>query len=157
MLQQGRGPGGQQSRVVGVGPGGRGVGQQGVRGQGRVGRRRGVGGAAVGQVGKGVRVHGGRDVGVRPQRPSVVAVPLLAAAAVVRGERRHLWQRRHGEKRTETEEVEEEEEEEENPQQPDGNRRLSEQLKVAGVSESKLRPQEKKKLTKKDFFFQVFR
>lgn len=95
MLQQGRSPGGQQGRVVGVGPGGGGVGQQGVGGQARVGRRRGVGGAAVRQVGEGVRVHRGRDVGVRPQRPSVVAVPLLAAA-VVRGERRHLWQRTQG-------------------------------------------------------------
>lgn len=95
MLQEGRGPGGQDGRVVGVGvvgAGGGGVGQQGVRGQARVGGRRGVRGAAVRQVGEGVRVHHGRDVGVRPQRPTVVAVPLLAAA-VVRGVRRHLWQR----------------------------------------------------------------
>lgn len=89
VLQQGRRPGRQQ---VGVGAGGGGVGQQCVSGQGR-----GVGGASVRQVAKGVSVHRGRDVGVRPQRPSEVAVPLLAAAAaVVRGERRHLWQRTQG-------------------------------------------------------------
>lgn len=64
----------------GKGPAG-GVGEQSVRGQAlgvcvRAGRR--VRGAAVVQVWEGVRVHGGGDVGVRPQRP-VVAVPLLAA------------------------------------------------------------------------------
>lgn len=48
------------------------VGGRGVRG----GRR--VCGAAVLQVGEGVCVDHGRDVGVRPQRP-IVAVPLLAA------------------------------------------------------------------------------
>lgn len=51
-----------------------GVGQQGVR----VGGGRGVGGAAVVQVGEGVRVDSGRDEGVRPER-TIVAVPLFVA------------------------------------------------------------------------------
>lgn len=57
----------------GEGPAG-GVGQQGVC----VGGSGGVGGAAVVQVCEGVRVHSGRDEGVRTQG-TIVAVPLFAA------------------------------------------------------------------------------
>lgn len=58
------------------------VGQQGVRGQAlgvsvRGGRR--VRGAAVRQVREGVRLDRGGDVGVRPQRRPIVAVPLFVA------------------------------------------------------------------------------
>lgn len=69
--------------VVGGGGEGRSgrVGQQGVRGQALgvcVWASRAVRGAAVRQVGERVRVNGGGDVGVRPQR-AIVAVPLFAA------------------------------------------------------------------------------
>lgn len=77
--RRGRGAGRQDGMgVVGAGEvGAGGVGQQGVGGQALRVRRGGrVRGAAVVQVSEGV--HGGRDEGVRPQRP-IVAVPLFVA------------------------------------------------------------------------------
>lgn len=83
----GRRAGGQDGVEVVSGSGeraARGVLQQGMRGQAlgvRVWGGRGVRGAAVRQVGEGVRVDRGGDVGVRPQRP-IVAVPLFVVRTV---------------------------------------------------------------------------